>query len=260
MAGGTGVIDWQHDGYMMLLDAPVTVPSVCVWPRPMACPTSCSVTRARNSDCPSEGMSALVVKITKPYVILENVVPLTITVTPLEHAPPMAITPLVVMSSSGSSYVMRPPPGTGGAPQLRIDVGRHEPCAAIRERERRTRRVRPRTQGLRDLRLAVAGVERRRRQRVAVPQHGLASVGLVPAHVAEQLVGLDGGRRPGEVGGRRQVTALAPTAASALAPARLARPRRSPRASDAQGARRRSAGSPVSCRTSSAPASVSRTP
>ena len=57
---------WQHEGYMMLLEALVTVPSVGVCPRPMAWPTSCSMTRARNSDCASCGISAFVVKTTKP--------------------------------------------------------------------------------------------------------------------------------------------------------------------------------------------------
>ena len=66
MAGGTGVDDPQHDGYMMLLVALATVPSVWVCPRPMAWPTSCSATRPRNSDCDNCGISALVVKMTKP--------------------------------------------------------------------------------------------------------------------------------------------------------------------------------------------------
>ena len=63
-----------------------------------------------------DGFSALEGLVPKPYVIFEKVTPFTMRVTFVEQAPPTAITPLVVMSSSGSSYVMRPPPATGGAP------------------------------------------------------------------------------------------------------------------------------------------------
>ena len=56
IAGGTGVFEEQHDGYMMFWVGLTTVPSSWVCPRPIAWPISCSRTRVKFSDCLNEAL------------------------------------------------------------------------------------------------------------------------------------------------------------------------------------------------------------
>ena len=127
----------------------------------------------------------------------------------------------------------------------------HRPRPAVGERDGSASGIGPGTQRLDDLRVAVAAVEWRWRERVAVPGHGRTAVGLVPAHVAEQLVARDNGCAAFEIGRRGDIARRREPHGAAPAPSESPR-RNSQGIGDAS--RAADDGSPPTCRTSSAPA------